>query len=89
ISESKGRKHDLERVQVPHEDPLVPDYSLCSKPSFFVCQGKKSPDLVEVNSFTDLRQLQAGGEPIGLSLQQTPLKIQGIMKRQHNIIKMV
>ncbi|XP_017013639.2 uncharacterized protein [Drosophila takahashii] len=65
------------------KDLQASDRNLCGKPSFLVCRGKKSPDMTEVDSSTDLR------EPNGSNLQQTALKIHGIMKHQRNIIEMV
>lgn len=60
-------------------------YNLCGKPSFFVCKGKKSPNLNEVDSDTDLRQLQ----PTGFSYEDTSTRIQDIMECQQHIIRMV
>ncbi|KAI8035665.1 uncharacterized protein LOC128260238 [Drosophila gunungcola] len=59
------------------------DLSLCGKPSFLVCNGKKSPDLTEVDSSTGL------GHAHSSALQQTALKVQEIVKHQQHIIKIV
>ncbi|XP_016971007.1 uncharacterized protein LOC108038690 [Drosophila rhopaloa] len=59
------------------------DLSLCGKPSFLVCSGKKSPNLTEVDSSTDLRQAHS------LAIQQNALKVQGIMNHQQHIIEIV
>ncbi|XP_017116022.1 uncharacterized protein LOC108138363 [Drosophila elegans] len=59
------------------------DLSLCGKPSFLVCSGKKSPDLTEVDSSTGL------GHAHSSALQQTAFKVQGIVKHQQHIIKIV
>ncbi|XP_016959369.1 uncharacterized protein LOC108030798 [Drosophila biarmipes] len=78
-----------QKAQVPRTasvggtDPHVADLSLCGKPSFLVCRGRKSPGLTEVGSLTDLRQ------PHSPNLQHTALKVQGIMKHQQNIIELV
>lgn len=60
-------------------------YNLCGKPSFFVCKGKKSPNLNEVDSDTDLRQLQ----PNGFSYEDTSMRVQDIIECQQHIIRMV
>ncbi|XP_037721675.1 uncharacterized protein LOC119554728 [Drosophila subpulchrella] len=64
-------------------DLHVADLSLCGKPSFHVCRGRKSPGMTEVDSSSDLRR------PHSLNLQYTALKVQGIMKHQQNIIELV
>ncbi|KAH8355753.1 hypothetical protein KR084_012995 [Drosophila pseudotakahashii] len=80
-SEHVGPSH--KSPSVAGRDQQSADLSLCGKPSFLVCRGKKSPGMTEVHSSTDLR------EPNNLNLQQTALKIQGIMKHQRNIVEMV
>ncbi|KAH8270204.1 hypothetical protein KR018_005513, partial [Drosophila ironensis] len=65
------------------------NYSLCGKPSFFVCKGKKSPDLNEVNSSTDLRQLPVAGAPAAFSYEKAAWKVKDIIKCQQHIIGMV
>ncbi|KAH8335045.1 hypothetical protein KR074_000659, partial [Drosophila pseudoananassae] len=60
-------------------------YNLCGKPSFIVCKGKKSPDLIEVDSDTDLRKVP----PNRFSYEDTSLRVQDIMECQEHIIKTV
>ncbi|XP_017084242.1 uncharacterized protein LOC108116735 [Drosophila eugracilis] len=69
--------------QIAGKDSQDAGLSLCGKPSFLVCRGRKSSGLTEVDSFTDLSQ------PQRLALQQTNLKIQGIIKLQQHIIELV
>ncbi|XP_017093253.2 uncharacterized protein [Drosophila bipectinata] len=60
-------------------------FNLCGKPSFIVCKGKKSPDLIEVDSESDLRKVP----PIKFSYEDTSLRVQDIIECQENIIRTV
>ncbi|XP_033239291.1 uncharacterized protein [Drosophila pseudoobscura] len=79
ISGPKGQSGVPEKESP--KDPKGDAFSLCGKPSFIICKGRRIPDLIEVPSPPDLRQMQVGEGAI--------LKIQSIVKRQSRIMSLV